>query len=140
VADLIYRILRGVGFPHPLHPVLVHITTGSVAAAFIFGFVAWIFKKSNLYTTARHSVVLALISSFFTIFMGFMDSLLFFGGLSNPIITTKIILSGSLTVLLIVTVFLNMRVKAESKISLVLYTLSLIDVVALGIFGGNLVY
>ena len=140
MADLIYRILRGIGFLHPLHPVLVHVTTGSVVAAFLFGVVAWIFNKPNLYTTARHSVVLALISSFFTVFMGFMDWLLFFDGLSSPTITTKITLSGSLVVLLIFTVFFNRRVKAESKISLVFYTLAFINVVALGIYGGNLVY
>jgi len=140
----IYSILGALGMTHPLHPVLVHFTIGSVVASFVFGLIAWIFRKPALFATARHASVFGLVSAFFTVFMGFMDWLYRFGGsLEDPtgrIILTKIILSGVLFLILFGAVIVNARVPKDSKVPLIFYTAAAVDVMAIGLFGGYLVW
>ena len=141
MANAIYAFLGALGFTHPVHPILVHITIGSVVGAFVFGLIAWLFKRPVLYATARHGSVLGLVSAFFTVFMGVMDWQYRFGGeWPYPIILTKMILSGVLFLILFAVVLVNRRVPKDSKIPLVFYTAAAVDVLAIGLFGGRLVY
>ncbi len=137
--NAIYSVLNALGLPHPLHPILVHITLGAVVASFLFGIIAWIFNRPVLYTTARHSIVLGFVSAFFTIFMGFMDAFQFGWWLTERIVI-KIVLSGVLMLLLLATILVGRRLKKDSKIPLIFYTAAVVNVLAIGFFGGYLVY
>ena len=137
--DAIYSVFEALGYTHPVHPLLVHISVGTVIGTFLFGIFALILKKPVLWTTARHGVVLSFIASFFTIFMGFMDALRE-GWWGTQTITIKIILSGVLQLLLLATILVNRKLPKDSPVSLIFYTLGLANVLVLGFFGGNMVY
>ena len=140
MADIIYKIFTAVGFAHPMHPILVHITIGSVVAAFIFALLGLITKRNELFTSARHAILLGFISSFLTSFMGVIDWLHFRNGSMSTTITLKLILSATLAVFLLATLIVNKRVKLDSKLSVLFYAICVINVFALGLFGGDLVY
>ena len=138
--EAIYAFLTAVGYPHPLHPILTHITIGSVFGAVLFAVVGWIWRRPVLWTTARHVIVLAFISAFFTAGMGVIDWLHFYAGALLPAIVVKMVASGVLVVLLLVTILVQRRLPLESKLLLLFYVLALANVIVLGFFGGNLVY
>ena len=140
MANAIYAFLGALGFTHPVHPILVHITIGAVVGAFVFGIIAWLFNRPVLYATARHGSVLGLVSAFFTVFMGFMDWRVYRGGEWLQPIIIKMILSGALFLILFAVVLLNRRVPKDSKIPLIFYTAAMVDVLTIGLFGGKLVY
>ena len=138
--DAIYAFLTAVGYPHPLHPILTHITIGSVIGAVLFAVVGWIWRRPVLWTTARHAIVLAFISAFFTAGMGLVDWQHFYAGAPLTAITVKIIASAVLVVLLLATILVTRRLPAGSKLPLLFYLLAFANVIVLGFFGGNLVY
>lgn len=140
MADAIYRFLTAVGYPHPLHPVLTHVTIGSVIAALVFGLVGWIARRRVLMTTAYHVLILGFISAFLTISVGVIDWLHFYGGQWITAIIVKMIASGVLLLLMLATLIVQREVGRESKILLVFYILMFLNVMVLGFFGGNLVY
>ncbi len=138
--DAIYDFLTAIGYPHPLHPVLTHITVGSVIAAFIFGLIAWIFNRNTLMASARYLIILAFISAFVTAGIGVVDWLHFYGGELLTAILAKMIGTGVLVLLLIATLILQRNLPRESRLPVLFYFLLLINVIVLGYFGGNLVY
>ena len=140
MSNLVYGLLEKVGYFHPLHPILVHITVGTVIAAFLFALGGWIFGRTGFYTTARHIIVLSFFSWFLTFIMGLIDWSHYYGGEMFGTIQMKIILAIVLLALLGAVIGVNRKVSADSKISLILYALCVVVVVALGFYGAELVY
>ena len=140
LSSLFYAPLKALGYDHPVHPVLVHITIGSVTAAFLLSFIGWIFAKSVLYRSARHVINIAAIAYLFTAAVGFLDwdhNYQLAWGIN---IEMKLILASILGVLLLATFLTNRLVAEESKLHQLLYLLCFLSVVGLGFFGGNIVY
>ena len=138
--DFIYEILTKFGYTHPLHPTITHLPIGMTMGAIIFLLGAFIFRKSSLDQTARHSVILALIGAVPTALLGIMDWQHFYAGSLLFPIKMKLALAGILIFFLILAVIFGFFGKSFSKILVSLYLLSLICVIGLGYFGGELVY
>ncbi len=141
LSKLFYEPFSALGYGHPLHPVFVHLTIGTVTAAFIFSYVAWLFKKPALYATAAHTSVLAFVSFLFTAAIGFLDwqrpEYLHAWGVN---IEMKFILSFAMFLLLLGLLLSNRRAGRDSPLSRALYLLAFLSAVGLGFFGGNIVY
>ena len=60
--ESVYQVLAKIGYTHPLHPTLTHLVMGLVMGAFVFLLIAKFFRRGSLAQTARHCIVLALIS------------------------------------------------------------------------------
>jgi len=138
--DSLYRLLARIGFTDPLHAPITHVPIGLVIGAFCFFYVAVIFKKKNLYLTARHVSILAFIFVFPTILFGVMDWLHFFKGALIPPIKMKMILASCVMVLLGTGIVLGSEVKVRNAPMMVIYALAVIGVVGLGWYGARLVY
>lgn len=135
-----YQVLFSLGYTHPVHPTLVYLPIGGVMAAFIFGVVGALFNRPTLMTSARHCIILALIAVFPAIILGYMDWQYFRGGNWMFPIVMKMILAGMLIILLTVTIVRQWKFRENRKVILVLYTLCFFNVVAIGYFGGELVF
>ena len=138
--ETLYKTLEGIGYNHPLHPPLVHLPVGLILGAFIFLLIAQILLRPSLAKTARHCMILALISLFPAILLGLMDwQYRLGGGLRFPIIM-KLILAGALLVLICVSIVLGRQDQVRSLKHLGVYILCALTVSAIGYFGGELVY
>lgn len=138
--ESIYRLLAQIGYTHPLHPPATHLPAGLIIGGFLFALVAWIFNRKNLAQSARHCFILALIMAVPTILLGLMDWQQRFAGAYLFEIKMKLILAGILLILLLVAVGYGALAGGITKTVVALYTLCLLTVVALGYFGGELVY
>ncbi len=143
-----YGPLEAIGYTHPIHPILVHLTIGTIAAAFIFDYVGWIFRKPPLYTTARHNLVFAFPAFLLTGCVGLADwsanyQVSSLDPASNPVMFAfgiKFLLSAALLLLFVLAYFLFKTKKEEHLSRHIVYLLLFLDVVGLGFFGGNIVY
>jgi hypothetical protein len=124
-----YQALANLGYTHPLHPPLTHLPAGLVLGALIFAVTGRALRRPNLALTARHCIALALISVFPTMLLGLLDWHQFYAGAWSFPIRMKLLLACSLIILLI-------AADAQGRI----YILCLMNVVALGYFGGELVF
>jgi mono/diheme cytochrome c family protein len=138
--DSLYRLLGRFGFTDPLHPPIVHIPIGLVIGAFVFLAVALLFKRGQLVATARHASILALVFAFPSILFGALDWIHFYHAAPIPAIRIKMVLAAALLVLLALGIILGGKGKSRNAALLVVYALSLLDVVALGYFGASLIY
>ncbi|MDY0039100.1 MAG: c-type cytochrome domain-containing protein [Desulforhabdus sp.] len=138
--DSFYEALAKIGYPHPVHPVLTHFLIGLVMAALVFGLAAWVLRSSNLTTTARHCIILALIGAFPTILTGFLDWQHFYVGAWIFPIKMKMLLAMVLLVLLSTTALLALKGVRTSKGILLMYLCCFLTVMAIGYFGGELVF
>ena len=138
--ESVYQFLQRLGYPHPLHPAIVHIPIGTVIAAVLLGYLALLFRRPKLAQCARSCTLIAFVFSIPTILIGIMDWQHFYSGAWLFPIKAKLILAGALFFLLIAALILGLKTRAESKAILTVYTLCLGVVVALGYFGGDLVY
>lgn len=136
----IYESLARIGYHHPLHPPLTHIPVGLVIGAFIFSLVAWIFNRENIARSARHCIILALLAVPPTALFGFMDWRHFYAGASLTPIRIKMILAAALTVLLLIAWIASRKEVRNMSRLIVICGLCLVTVMALGFFGGELVY
>lgn len=136
----IYETLARIGYHHPLHPALTHLPVGLVIGAFIFSLAAWIFNRESLSRSARHCIILALLAVPPTVLLGFMDWQHFYAGATLPQIRIKMMLAAVLAVLLLVAWVASRKENRNMSRFTVLCGLCLITVVALGFFGGELVY
>jgi len=140
MTEFLYQTLATIGYTHPLHPVLTHVVMGMVIGGFIFGLVAWLFRRPNLAQTGRHCMGLALIALFPTALFGYMDWQHRFSGAWVFPIKMKIILAAVLLVFLIAAVVFGFRARTSSKSLLIGYLLCLVTAIGIGYFGGELVY
>jgi uncharacterized membrane protein len=162
----VYVLLKALGYDHPIHPMVTHIAVGLTIGAFVFGLVSLIFRRVRLKLTAWHCALLAFISVVPVAFFGFMDWQEKFladelqegnghwvGTTTGHVILTKMILAGCLLVLLYVSLMLGRATEEERQgtatrawsspraiAALALYGVCFLIVVALGYFGGSLVY
>ena len=140
--DLFYQMLTRIGYTHPVHPVLSHVVLGMVIGAFIFALVAFTFHRPTLTLTAHHCVVLPLIILPPTALLGYMDWQHFYAGAWLFPIKMKLTLAPLLLTLLLIAVVLKVTSRnGTMKVkTLLVYVLTFLTVLALGFFGGELVY
>lgn len=138
--EFLYQTLTRIGYTHPIHPPVTHATVGMVIGAFLFGIVAWKLRHQGLAKTAHHCIILALLALFPTVFSGLMDWQHFYaGGWLFPI-KMKLALAVLLFVLLVFALSAGYKAESVSKSAVILYTLCLLNVTAIGYFGGELVF
>ncbi len=138
--EFFYKILTTIGYTHPIHAPTTHIPVGMVIGAFIFAIVSWKFRKDNLARTAHHCITLALLALLPTVIVGVMDWQHYYAGAWLFPIKMKLPLAGLLFILLVFAVSVGYRATTISKQALIIYALCLLNVTALGYFGGELVY
>jgi len=78
--DFIYQMLAKIGYTHPIHPAITHVPVGLIIGGFVFDITARFLKRPVLAQTARHCMILALISVIPTMFLGYLDWQYFYGG------------------------------------------------------------
>jgi uncharacterized membrane protein len=148
-----YVFLKGIGYNHPIHPMVTHITVGLTIGTLVFGLISLIFRRARLKLTAWHCAVLATVSVVPTALFGYMDWREKFNGEWMTTIIIKMVLAGVLFICLFAGLMLGRDRGSErqdaaarpwreprSVAALVLYALCTGIVVALGYFGGSLVY
>ncbi len=138
--EFLYNTLAKVGYTHPLHPPVTHLTVGMVIGAFLFGIVAWKLRHQALARTAHHCIILALLAFFPTVLLGLMDWQHYFAGGWLFAIKMKLALAVLLVFLLVIALRAGYKAETVSKFAVILYTLCLITVTAIGYFGGELVH
>jgi len=136
----IYETLARIGYHHPLHPPVTHIPIGLVIGAFLFSLTAWIFNRESLAQSAKHCIVLALLSVPPAVLFGLMDWQHFYAGALLLPIRIKMVLATTLTILLLVAWGASRKGKRNMSRLTAVYGLCLVTVMALGLFGGELVY
>jgi len=140
MATKLYELLSVIGFHHPLHPAMTHLTVGLTIAGFFFIVSAYFFKRSKYAQSAKHCAVLALLAAIPTVIFGYLDWQHFYGGSLIFPIKMKLGLTLALLILLLAVVFTSIQSKKESIPRLLVHLLSLLVVIGLGYFGGELVY
>lgn len=138
--EFVYRTLVKFGYTHPLHPAINHVPIGLVIGAFLFALTARTFRWAHLTQTAWHCVILALIMLLPTAVLGIMDWQHFYGGALLFPVKMKLLLAGLLLIFLALALVFGLRGEVSSKRLFVLYLFSLLTVIGLGYFGGELVY
>ncbi len=108
--------------------------------AFVFLLIAKFFRRESLSQTARHCIVLALISLLPTAVLGYADWQYRFGGAWIFPITMKLILAGVLLIILVIAIVMGFRSETSSKHIVTVYAVCLVVVIGIGYFGGELVY
>ena len=138
--QFLYNTLAKVGYTHPIHPPVTHLTVGMVIGGFLFGIVAWKLRHRALAKTAHHCIILALIALFPTVLSGLMDWQHFYAGGWLFAIKMKLTLAVLLFILLLFALSAGYKAETVSKSAVILYTVCLVNVTAIGYFGGELVF
>lgn len=148
-----YLLLKSLGYDHPIHPPITHITVGLTIGTLVFGLVSVLFRRVRLKLTAWHCAVLAFISVVPTALFGYLDWQEKFNGEWLTPIIIKMILAATLLVCLFAGLMLG-RVRdwdrhgketgawrePRSIGALAMYAVCTGIVIALGYLGGSLVY
>ena len=145
---IFYAPLTLIGYTHPIHPIFVHLTIGTIVAAFVFDYIGWIFRRPALYTTARHNLLFAFPAFIVTGLLGLADwsanyQVASLDPAKNPVMFAfgiKFLLSLCLILLFTGTYFLFKATRETNRSRHVAYLLLVANVLALGFFGGNIVY
>lgn len=152
----VYVFLKALGYDHPIHPMVTHITVGLTIGTIVFGLVSVIFRRVRLKLTAWHCAMLAIVSIVPTALFGYMDWREKYNGEWLTPIIIKMILAGALFVCLLAALMLG-RVRdwdrhgtepvatspwrePKAIAALVLYAVCAGIVVVIGYLGGSLVY
>ena len=98
--EYVYKALSAIGYTHPIHPPMTSLPLGMVMGALVFALLALASRRSGMTVTARHCIILALISVFPTMLLGYMDWHQYYGGAWLFPIKMKITLAISLILLL----------------------------------------
>ena len=138
--ESVYKTLEGIGYTHPLHPPMVHLPVGLILGAFLFLLLAQLFGRPGLAQTARHCLVLALVSLIPAILLGLMDWQHRLGGTMQFPIVMKLILAGALLVLICLSILIARQAQRRSIKRIGVYALCALIVACIGYFGGELVY
>jgi uncharacterized membrane protein len=136
----LYQFMDRVGFHHPLHPALTHLPVGLIMAAFIFALMDMVLHKSTLAQTSRHCLLLAIAVLPATALLGYFDWKTRIGGAMLFPIKMKLLLLPALFALLIAAALTGREEMVHSIKYKALLTLSFLVVVAIGFFGGELVF
>ncbi len=113
---------------------------GLVTGALVLGWVAWLFRRPHLWPAARYCLIIAFIFLFPTALFGYMDWQHYYAGAWLFYIKIKLILAGVLLVLLTIGLIVTRKSAARPIASLSIYSLSFFTAVALGYYGGQLVF
>lgn len=140
MVDRLYDLLANIGFIHPLHPPFTHGPIGAVIVAFLLGLASWRWPKRNLPQSAYHAIVVALFLYLPTVLAGLLDWRHYFSGALIMPIKIKIALAVLLLLLLAMAVVVGRYRRTPHGAMMGLYSLCLCNVLALGYFGGKLVY
>ncbi len=138
--DGFYNLLASLGYNHPVHPILVHVTIGLVMGGVAFSLLARLERLGKYAVTARHCVTLAFVTAFPTILFGLLDWLHFYGGALTQIFLMKMILGGVLVLLLSVAASVPAWVGYRSLRALAANLAAFLTVVGLGYYGGELIH
>lgn len=138
--EFIYQVLNRFDYTHPVHPIFTHLPIGLVFGAMFFSIAAGLSRRSDLAQSARHCTVLSLILLLPALASGIMDWQHFYGGAYLFIFKVKLVLAGVLLVFLIMTVVAGRTAKTISNTLFFLNLCCLLTVIALGYFGGQLIY
>ena len=138
--EFLYQALAKIGYTHPLHPPVTHATVGMVMGAFVFGIVAWRLRHQGLAKTAHHCMILALLALIPTVILGILDWRYYYAGVWLYPIKMKIGLAGLLLILLLFALSAGRKAETVSKSAVIIYALCLVNVTAIGYFGGELVF
>jgi uncharacterized membrane protein len=136
----IYKALSAIGYTHPIHPAMTHLPLGMAMGALIFALAGLASRRSGMEVTARQCTILALISVFPTMVLGYMDWHQYYGGAWLFPIKMKIVLAISLILLLGFSIYSRRESGTGFKTALVVYTLCFLNAAGLGYFGGELVF
>jgi uncharacterized membrane protein len=152
----VFVFLKALGYDHPIHPMVTHITVGLTIGTIVFGLISVIFRRVRLKLTAWHCAMLAIVSIVPTVLFGYMDWREKFNGEWLTPIIIKMILAGALFVCLFAALMLG-RVRdwdrhgteatdtspwrePKAIAALILYAVCTGIVVVIGYLGGSLVY
>jgi len=136
----LYESLSALGYTHPLHPPLTHLTMGMVMGALIFALISRITRFSHFGPTARHCHALALIAIIPTAILGIMDWIHFYGAEAMTPIIVKIFLAAACLGVLAAAAVRQRKDTEKMAPALSLYLLAFVLVVGLGYFGGEIVF
>ena len=138
--EFVYQIAEKIGYTHPLHPAVTHIPVGAIICGFFFMLLARITSRESFAATAYHLMVAAIVALPITAYLGYMDWQHFYKGAWLTPIKMKMGLAGFLLTVLIITVSRGKTASISGTKVVPFYLLSLITVIAIGYFGGELVY
>ncbi|UCD33313.1 MAG: c-type cytochrome [Desulfobacterales bacterium] len=138
--ESIYLMLAKIGYTHPIHPAITHVPVGLTIGGFVFDITSRFLTRPVLAQTARHCMVLALISVIPAMLLGYLDWQHFYGGAWLFPIKMKIFLAGMLLILLSSALILGLKPEKNANSILLIYAFCLAMVLGLGYFGGELVY
>lgn len=138
--EAIFGILNSLGFHHPVHPALTHLSMGLVMGGFAFALAAYLFKKQELFRTSYHCSILALIGIPPTVILGIMDWQYTLGGDWLPAIKIKFVAAGLLSVFLIVLIRIGKEGEKSPLKVLVFHGLALLSAITIGFWGGDLIF
>lgn len=138
--EQVYLTLGKLGYVHPLHPPMTSLPLGMLTGAFFFGLAALIFRHPELRISARHCTKLAFWSVFPTILLGYMDWQHYYHGAWMFEIKVKVSLAAALLLMLGLALILTGFQKPRPRSALLSQFLCFGLVVALGYFGGELVF
>jgi uncharacterized membrane protein len=135
-----YDLLNAMGYHHPVHPILVHMTIGLSAGAFLFSLAGVLFPNKALRQSGFHCIALALVFVLPTMVLGLLDWAHFYASVWIFPVKMKLILAVALFLFLVTGTLLGLRAKDVTPTALVLYALCFLNVIGMGYFGGELVY
>lgn len=138
--DSLYDLLGKLGYIHPLHPPFTHGPVGAVIVAFCFGLGMLLWRRQNFLQSGYYAVVIGLVLLFPTVLAGIMDWQYYYSGAWIFPIQMKIALAALLFILLSITLIVGRIPDVRPSIMMLLFILCLFNVIALGYFGGQLVY
>jgi uncharacterized membrane protein len=138
--DFVYQWLAKLGYTHPIHPPMTYIPLGMVIGALVFRLCTLFLRQPKYTITARHCITLAFIGVFPTMLSGYMDWQYYYGGAWLFAIRMKITLAIVLTLLLLATVLLHIKLRPGALVLLILYFLAFLNIIALGYYGGELIF
>jgi uncharacterized membrane protein len=136
--EFIYKTLASIGYTEPIHPVATHIPMGMILGGFLFVIAS--FKWESAKETAHNCLILALAILPITIVFGIMDWQYRLSGVVSIYIIAKLVLAGTMTILLGCHVYLYRKGKLGLKAFVIFYALCLLNAIGLGFIGGRLVY
>jgi mono/diheme cytochrome c family protein len=135
-----YVLLKALNYQHPIHPILVHVTVGSIAAAFLLATLGYARSKPDMRRAAWYCMIIALafvITKAMTGLTGWWRS--YSAAMIFPF-QMKLILASTLSGLLLVGFLVGRRSGGKASFMVLVYTLCFMAVAGLGYFGGEIVY